>query len=104
MTSSWLILSQITLASVPGLDGHDTGRAARTTTGGTGWVDPVPLGAPPGVALCDRMMDAADAKARVELIVNAAMARRVADAARPTETKPTGTPVQPAKQSKASST
>ena len=72
--------------------------------GGTGWIDPAPLGPPPRVAIMDRMMDAQDARDRAELIVNAAMARRVADAARPTETKPTGTPVQPAKQSKASST
>jgi hypothetical protein len=52
------------------------------------------------------MMDAADAKARVELIVNAAMARRVADVARPTETppvQPTPAPNQetPAKRPKA---
>jgi hypothetical protein len=34
---------------------------------GTGWVDPVPLSNPPGVAQADRLMDAADKADRVEL-------------------------------------
>jgi hypothetical protein len=33
---------------------------------GTGWVNPRPIGPPPGVAHCDRMMDAADARDRRE--------------------------------------
>jgi hypothetical protein len=35
---------------------------------GTGWADPTPLRPPPGVDLCDRMLDAQDAKDRAELI------------------------------------
>jgi hypothetical protein len=46
----------------------------------------------------DRMMDAQDAKDRAELIVNAAMARRVADAARAPATQPTEPPLKPDKQ------
>jgi len=36
--------------------------------GGTGWVAPMPLRPPPGVAQADRLMDAQDAKDRAELI------------------------------------
>lgn len=32
-----------------------------------GWQEPTPLGPPPGVALCDRMVDAQDALDRKEL-------------------------------------
>ena len=46
------------------------------------------------VALCDAMMDAADARDRAARIVDAAMARRGAVAERPTETTPAGSPVQ----------
>jgi hypothetical protein len=35
---------------------------------GTGWADFVPLQSPPGVALCDAMMDAQDRKDRAALI------------------------------------
>ena len=61
---------------------------------GTGWSEPAPLAPPPGVALCDAMMDAADARDRAARIVDAAMARRGAVAERPTETTPAGSPVQ----------
>jgi hypothetical protein len=36
-------------------------------TGGTGWVAPTPLRPPDGVAQADRLMDAADARDRIEL-------------------------------------
>jgi hypothetical protein len=54
---------------------------------GTGWSAPAPLAPPPGVALCDRLMDAADAHDRADRIVNAAIHRasRGAIAERPTE-------------------
>jgi hypothetical protein len=38
------------------------------TYGPKGWVDPVPLSSPPGVVLCDRMMDAQDRRDRADLI------------------------------------
>jgi hypothetical protein len=41
-----------------------------------GWVEPRPIGPPPGVAAADRLMDAQDAKDRVDLI--AQEARRAA--------------------------
>jgi hypothetical protein len=79
---------------------------------GTGWVDSVPLGPPPGVKILDQIMDHMDAKDRAERIVDAAIdrARRVAISAATQEratnvapnatnaasSKPTGTPVQPA--------
>jgi len=34
---------------------------------GTGWVDPVPLGNPPGVAQADKLMDEQDRRDRAEL-------------------------------------
>jgi hypothetical protein len=40
----------------------------------SGWRDPGPLSPPPGIAIADRLMDAADARDRAELI--AAQARR----------------------------
>jgi hypothetical protein len=43
---------------------------------GTGWVEPRPLGPPPGVAAADRLMDAADARDRHELVMQEA--RRLA--------------------------
>jgi hypothetical protein len=54
----------------------------------------------PGLKYMDAMLDRQDEKDRAALIVENVMARRVADAARPTE--PTGSPVQPTKQSKGS--
>ena len=77
--------------------------------GGTGWAQPAPLAPPPGVALCDAMMDAQDAKDRAERI-DAAIDRAArmgmiskpaegsvdaprAPATRPTENTP---PIQPA--------
>jgi hypothetical protein len=38
------------------------------TQRGTGWRDEIPLGPPPGIEHCDRMLDAQDAKDRAELI------------------------------------
>jgi hypothetical protein len=35
---------------------------------GSGWRDEVPLGPPPGIEHCDRLVDAQDAKDRAELI------------------------------------
>jgi hypothetical protein len=43
---------------------------------GTGWRDAGPIGPPPGVAAADRLMDAADARDRADLI--AQEARRMA--------------------------
>jgi hypothetical protein len=45
--------------------------APKVTTAGepvkpSGWVDPLPLGSPPGVALADRIVDAQDQRDRVE--------------------------------------
>jgi hypothetical protein len=44
------------------------GGPAHVPGGGTGWVQPAPLGPPPGVAQADRLMDHQDAKDRAELI------------------------------------
>ena len=38
------------------------------TQRGTGWRDEIPLGPPPGIEHCDRMLDAQEAKDRAELI------------------------------------
>jgi hypothetical protein len=40
----------------------------RESYGPKGWIDNIPLGPPPGVALCDRLMDAQDARDRADLI------------------------------------
>jgi hypothetical protein len=48
----------------------------------SGWREAVPLGPPPGVAACDRLMDEADRRDRVELVERIAQAQRVEDAAR----------------------
>ena len=42
---------------------------------GSGWRDEVPLGPPPGIEHCDRLMDAQDAKDRAELAMKLAQAR-----------------------------
>jgi len=42
---------------------------------GSGWVDERPLEPPPGVELCDRLMDAQDAQDRTELARKIAQAR-----------------------------
>ena len=41
---------------------------SQPTQRGTGWRDEIPLGPPPGISHCDRMLDAQDAKDRAELI------------------------------------
>ena len=35
-------------------------KAAKEVPRGNGWVEPVPIGPPPGVAIIDRLCDAAD--------------------------------------------
>jgi hypothetical protein len=45
--------------------------------GAKGWIDNLPFGPPPGVALCDRMMDAQDRRDRAALIEAEAVARKV---------------------------
>jgi hypothetical protein len=47
-----------------------------------GWVEPRPMGPPPGVAAADRLMDEADRRDRIELAERLAKARRIEDAAR----------------------
>src|SRR5262249_62175413 len=42
---------------------------------GSGWAKPIPLEPPPGIALCDRLMDAQDAQDRIELARKIAQAR-----------------------------
>jgi hypothetical protein len=44
------------------------GGSANVPGGGTGWVDPAPLGPPPGLRYVDQQLDAQDAKDRAELI------------------------------------
>jgi hypothetical protein len=99
------------------------GARAPEPRGGTGWIDPTPLAPPPGVAILDRMMDAADARDRASRIVDAALNRAhraaiadtprapvqeptVGEGAKPTPARPTenAQPVQPmpAKQSRVS--
>jgi hypothetical protein len=63
----------------PSADGTTgTVSAVHTSSGlpgshrGTGWVEPRPMGPPPGVAAADRLMDAQDARDRAELIVQEA--------------------------------
>jgi hypothetical protein len=46
---------------------------------GTGWVDPAPLKPPPGVGLCDRMMDQQDARDRAAQMLDAEMRARLRD-------------------------
>jgi hypothetical protein len=41
----------------------------------TGWSESQPLGPPPGVDHCDRLMDVADARDRAELIAEEARRR-----------------------------
>ena len=50
--------------------------------GPKGWIDNVPLGPPAGVALCDRLMDAQDARdraERIEALMKEAAARKIDD-------------------------
>jgi hypothetical protein len=47
---------------------HPGGGARGVPGGGTGWAREVELSPPPGVAACDRLMDAQDAKDRAALI------------------------------------
>jgi hypothetical protein len=43
-------------------------RGANVAGSGTGWSREIPLGPPPGVVQADRLMDAADARDRAELV------------------------------------
>jgi hypothetical protein len=44
---------------------------------GTGWAHEIPLGPPPGVAVCDRLMDARDAGDKAERIAQEAQVQAV---------------------------
>jgi len=46
-----------------------------TTTKGTGWQDAVPLSSPSGVDICDRLMDAQDARDKQQRIAEAFVKR-----------------------------
>jgi hypothetical protein len=48
----------------------------------SGWREATPLGPPPGVAACDRLMDEQDRRDRVELVEQLAKTQRIEDAAR----------------------
>jgi hypothetical protein len=49
---------------------------------GTGWIESRPLQPPPGVAACDAIMDAADARDRAELIEKEARRRAMQNLAK----------------------
>jgi hypothetical protein len=49
--------------------------------GPKGWIDNVPLGPPPGVALCDRMMDAADVRDKLARMLEEEKLSRAIDEA-----------------------
>jgi hypothetical protein len=53
-------------------DDHSKQQAPRNVPSGTGWQHEVPLSNPPGTAICDRLMDAQDAKDRAALVAQAA--------------------------------
>jgi hypothetical protein len=55
---------------------HPGGGAAGIPGGGTGWRDAAPLGPPPGINYVDRLIDAQDAKDRVELAQKLAKQKR----------------------------
>jgi len=59
------------------------GGPANVPGGGSGWVQPVSLSNPPGVALADRLMDAQDARDRAELIEREAKLRAMERLAEP---------------------
>jgi hypothetical protein len=70
------------------------------TSRGTGWADFTPISSPPGVALCDRMLDAQDARDRAELVATAVdRARRIGAISTPAQ--PTEAATQPTKTDKA---
>jgi hypothetical protein len=54
--------------------------------GSKGWIEPTPLGPPPGVAQADRLMDAQDRKDRAELIEREARFKAIEKMAEQTET------------------
>ena len=53
---------------IPNSQQSTGGGSANMPGGGTGWVDPAPLGPPPGLRYVDQQLDAQDAKDRAELI------------------------------------